>query len=66
MHNLMYLDTWPLALSLFGLAWHGVANGDSQQELEFLFGDKDLHTALPPARAPPPASQAVIQTTRPL
>ena len=32
----------PLARSL---AWHGVANGDSQQELEFLFGDKDLHTA---------------------
>ena len=22
-----------------------MANGDSQQELEFLFGDKDLHTA---------------------
>ena len=46
MHDLMHPDGYlaprPLVPSL---AWHGVANGDSQQELEFLFGDKDLHTA---------------------
>ena len=32
-------------ISEYLLAWHGMANGDSQQELEFLFRDKDLHTA---------------------
>ena len=42
MHDLTHQDGYPLSRSL---AWHGVANGDSQQELEFLFGDKDLHTA---------------------
>ena len=32
-------------ISEYLVAWHGMANGDSQQELEFLFRDKDLHTA---------------------
>ena len=49
-----------IMISEYLVAWHGMANGDSQQELEFLFRDKDLHTA---AAA---VSQVVSPTARPV